>query len=150
MSQLFFLNPNKLIFPGLLFAVLLLSSCKKQPEEIKLTNYWQLTKIEKKDVQPPTFIEPPDTLFIRVLFGPLGFISIESYCNTGTANYIERGASLEINSLSMTEIACPNNEPIDWESVFVYNFGLAEYYLIEGETLIILTDGDYHLHFKKL
>jgi hypothetical protein len=48
----------------------------------------------------------------------------------------------------MTEKHCNNNEPIDWEAVFIYNFELTNFYLIEGEELIILTEGDYHLHFS--
>jgi heat shock protein HslJ len=140
---------SNILFLLLAFMILSLSSCKEE-EETKLVNFWQLKQIEKRDVQPPIFIDAPEDLPIKVLFGPVGKLNIDSYCNTGTANYIERSATLEINQLSMTEMNCTTNEPIDWEAVFVYNFGLSEYFLIEDNTLIILTRGDYNLHFDKL
>ena len=124
-----------------------LDSCKKE-EEITIRSYWQFVSLEKNNIQPPQFLYISDTLEINTLFGPMGFLNINSYCNTGTGNYSVQGASLTISNLSMTEIHCYTNEPIDWEAVFVYNLELSEYYLIEDKELTILTGGDYHLHFK--
>ena len=138
------------ILTGILSLLLLVSACKKDDVEVQLINNWQLKQIEKRNVQTPVLIDAPEELPIHVLFDPFGKVTIDSWCNSGSAVYIERGNSLEINELTWTEINCPNNEPIDWEAVFLYNFGLTQYYLIEGETLIILTEGEYNLHFSKL
>jgi heat shock protein HslJ len=140
----------QVILTGIISLLLLVSACKKDDDETRLTNFWQLKQIEKRDIQPPVFTDAPEELPINVLFDPFGQVTIDSWCNSGSAVYIERGASLEIDELTLTEINCPHNEPIDWEAVFLYNFGLTQYYLIKEDTLVILTEGEYNLHFNKL
>lgn len=130
--------------------VILLSACNKDNDQDPFLKGWELTRIEKKDAQPPVFIDRPEDLPIRVFFSSYGIVTVHSYCNEGTAGFKKDGAILEIRSLHMTEKYCQINEPLDWEALFVYNFDLSEYYLIEDGKLIVLTGGDYHLHFEPL
>jgi heat shock protein HslJ len=137
------------VFLLIFFGVsVLISSCKKESGEITITNQWRFIGLEQGKEPRNGLDSIPEDLRISVLFDPLTIVEVESYCNNGSGNYQTRSADLEIINLSMTEKYCSIDEPIDWEAVFVYNFKLAEYYLIEEEKLIILTGGDYHLHFK--
>ena len=143
------MNKLLLLLPQLL-CIILLSSCNKEDEPDPFLKTWQLVSIEKTDIQPPVFFEKPDDLPIKVLFSSYGIVDIQSYCNEGSAGFTRNGATLDIKSLHMTEKYCQINEPLDWEALFVYNFNLSEYYLIEDGNLVILTGGDYHLHFEPL
>jgi len=139
------LKPVSIVFFLIILSVSI--SCKKESDEVTITNLWSFVALERKTTAE--FDTIPDNLNISVLFDPLAIVEVESYCNTGTGNYKTRGADLQIENLSMTEKICHTNEPIDWEAVFVFNFERSEYYLIEQESLIILTGGDFHLHFNK-
>lgn len=135
---------------SLLIILSVYTSCNKEEERDPLLKGWQMTRIEKKDSDPPLFLDKPEDLPIKVYFSSYGVVTVKSYCNEGSANFSFRGASLEIIGFHMTEKACQTNEPLDWEAIFAYNFELSEYYLVEDGNLIILTGGDYHLHFEPL
>lgn len=137
-----------------IFLVVLLAlavfSCKEEEKEITIYDYWQFVSLESKNADPPVFNQIPEDLEIKVLFDPWGRVMVESYCNSGSGDFSEQGASLEIKNLAMTEKSCSINEPLDWEAIFVFNFTRSDYYLIEDKRLTILTGGDYHLNFKKI
>ena len=127
---------------------MMISACNKEEGEITIQNQWLFTHLEKIGSDPPAFTYITDTLEIKVLFGPIGLMDVQSFCNTGTGKYSYQGASLSIKDLAMTEIHCESYEPLDWEAIFEYNLVNAEYFLIEDKELIILTEANYHLHFK--
>lgn len=133
-----------------LLLILVIASCKKEEEEVTIYNQWQFVSLESQDAEPAFFNPIPEDLEIRVLFSQFGVVTVQSYCNEGSGNFSTRGADLTITGLAMTEMACYIDEPLDWEAVFIYNFELSQYYLIEDKDLTILTEGDYHLNFKKV
>ena len=133
-----------------LLLILLLFSCRKEEDEVTIYNHWQFVSLESQDADPPFFNPVPEDLEIRVLFSRFGIVTVQSYCNEGSGSFSARGADLTISSLAMTEKYCYIDEPLDWEAVFIFNFERSQYYLIEEKTLTILTEGDYHLNFKKV
>jgi len=128
-----------LIFTGI--------SCKKDEETDPLNANWKLLRIEKRETQPPVVFETPEELPISVSFGSINNVGIETYCNTGSANYLADGAIMTISNYTITEMQCPNDEPLDWEAIFSYNFVLTEYYFIEDNQLSLITTGEYNLIF---
>lgn len=128
---------------------ILADSCKKEDEEITLFSLWKFDNLElKSDPEVKNYI--PDDLEIKIVFSQFGLVNVESYCNTGSGGFTERGAELTISNLSMTEKYCYIDEPLDWEAVFVENFKKSQYYLIEDRNLVILTEGTYNLNFIKV
>ncbi len=147
MKQSFYFPITAAFFTIIAF-ITLISACHKPVGDISIPNLWLFTHLEKIGSDPPAFPYITDTLEIKVLFGPIGLMDVQSFCNTGTGKYDYQGASLSLTDLAMTEIHCESFEPLAWEAIFEYNLVNAEYFLIEDKELIILTAAVYHLHFR--
>jgi heat shock protein HslJ len=134
----------------ILFLLSTAASCNKDEEEVTLYSIWQFTNLESKGTDPGVYDSIPGDLTIKVMFSQLGQVTVESYCNSGSGTFSVKGAELTVSSLSMTEKYCYIDEPLDWEAMFVENFRKSQYYLIEDRNMVLLTEGDFNLNFKKI
>ena len=127
--------------------LLFFNSCKEEEVQSPYIDTWHFQKIIQSDVQDPAEFEIHHYLNIYLSLDPDGKCTVTSYCNTGTGIYTMNGGLFELLQLAMTEKHCQVDEPLAWESIFIYNLELADSYWIEGSDLIIYSEGDYDLSF---
>jgi heat shock protein HslJ len=130
--------------------VVISSGCKKestkQPSLIN-TN-WTLSYIQDTKSSAITNYPANQPKKIIIEFsGTSDVISFTGICNTGTGKYSSSATGrLKITDLGTTKIACPD---VEWESYTVQSLQEAYSYSINGNNLVISSNGDYNLYFIK-
>jgi len=74
-------------------------------------------------------------------------VSFNGICNSGSGQFsFTSSGTLRITGIAATKIAC---KYVEWESYTIQSMQGAYSYNINGNNLIIYTNGDYNLYFIK-
>jgi heat shock protein HslJ len=138
-----------------LIVVLAIICCKKEKQESEeqasfLNTDWELSFIQDTKTYAKTFYPADEPKKIIINFTDSSDVVLFlGICNDGdgTYSYSAETGELKIIDLGSTKIACTN---VEWEGYTIQNMNQAYQYQIEGDQLIILSNGNYNLYFNKL
>jgi len=143
----------KRIIYFLLFTIMAGTGCKKDssdpPQAVLTGTSWVLVYKQDKNTNAVTFFPDTEPNKISITFNSSSnVISFKGICNTGDGTYLfsSKSGDLTISNLISTKIACNN---VEWESYTVQNLNNAYRYMIDENTLMIYSNGNYNLFFIK-
>ena len=117
-------------------ALVIVSCCRcgsKSRNNASLTNKWQLVKLMGQDVTA-------EGDSFTLTFTDEGRISGKGSCNRLMGDYIAGAdGKLEIGQLGSTRMLCPNEGN---ENLYFATVGNADAYEIDGQTLMLLCEGE--------
>jgi len=125
----------------------IVAGCKKEsPKQPTLLNtHWVLSYIQDTKSNAVTNYPATQSNKIIIDFTSSNIISFTGICNTGAGKYsFSASGTLEITDLGTTKIACPD---VEWEGYTVRSLQEAYSYSINGNSLVIHSNGDYNLYF---
>ena len=124
------------------------SGCKKEsPKQPSLLNTnWTLSYIQDTKSNAVTNYPAAQSNKIIIDFtDSSNIVSFKGICNTGTGKYsFSPSGNLKITDLATTKIACPD---VEWEGYTVQSLQEAYSYSINGNSLVIYSNGAYNLYF---
>jgi heat shock protein HslJ len=126
--------------------------CKKDTlKDAKLLNTkWILSYIQDTKTHAITHYPSDATKRISIVFnGTLDVISFWGICNggAGTYTYSSVTGEIKVTDLGTTLIWC---KYVEWETYTVQNLNYASSYKIDGNDLVIYSNGAYNLYFTKI
>jgi hypothetical protein len=131
-----------------LIILLLVAGCKKEnPKQATLLNTsWALSYIQSTRTNAVTNYPADESRKIVIDFtDSLNIVSFSGICNIGEGKYsYSASGTLKITEMVVTKIGCLN---VEWESYTIQSMQEAYSYNINGNNLIIYTNGDYNLYF---
>jgi heat shock protein HslJ len=140
---------KKIIF--LLVIIVLISGCKKAAmnDASLLKTTWILSYIQ--DTKTNAITKYPNDAFSKISIeftDSLNLILFNGICNygTGTYTYSSSTGAIQISDIVDTKIACKYDE---WEGYTRQNLYTASNYNINGNNLVIYSNGVYNLYFNK-
>ncbi len=138
----------KKIFVFCFVMVVIASGCKKEStkQPSLLNTQWVLSYIQDTRSNAVTNYPADQSRKIIVNFtDSANIVSFTGICNTGTGKYsFSASGTLKITDLGTTKIAC---QDVEWESYTVQSLQEAYSYSINGNSLVIYTNGNYNLYF---
>jgi heat shock protein HslJ len=140
----------KRIISYFLIIAFILSGCKKdnsrQPS--LLNTNWILSFIQNTKTNVTTNFPADESNKIVIDFtNSLDIVSFSGICNSGEGKYsFSASGTLEITDLGSTKIAC---KYVEWEGYTIQSLQEAYSYSINGNNMMIYSNGDYNLYFIK-
>ncbi len=140
---------KKIIF--ILIIIISCFGCKKDNlnDSDLLKTTWILSNIQDTKTQAITNYPSDAVKTISIEFtNSSNTIFFRGVCNvgSGTYTYSSRTDKIKVTDLITTEIYCKYYE---WETYTVQNLYYASSYKIDGNDLVIYSNGEYNLHFTK-
>lgn len=125
--------------------------CKKDTlkDADLLNTKWILSYIQDTKTHAITHYPSDATKRISIVFNDtLDVISFWGICNggAGTFTYSSVTGEIKVTDLGTTLICC---KYVEWETYTVQNLNYASNYKIDGNDLVIHTNGAYNLYFTK-
>jgi heat shock protein HslJ len=143
----------KKIFLLFLIAFIAGTGCKKDSypvrQETLTGTSWMLAYIQETATNEVTFYPETEPRKISVTFhGFSNVISFKGICNTGEGTYLfsSQSGEVAVNDLASTKVACENAE---WETYTIQSLNNAYRYMIDGDNLLIYSNGRYNLFFVR-
>jgi heat shock protein HslJ len=142
------------ILKRILFLLLIFASCfgckkdsLKDADLLKTT--WILSYIQDTKTHTVTNYPSDATKRISIVFNDSpDIISFNGICNggEGTFTYSSVTGEIKVTDLGTTLIWC---KYVEWETYTVQNLNYASSYKIDGNDLVIYSNGSYNLYFTK-
>ena len=110
---------------------------------------WILSYIQDTKTNAITHYPDDATNKVSIIFsGSSNDIGFSGICNGGAGNYTYSSVTgaIKITDLSTTKIGCKYDE---WETYTVQNLYYASSYKINGNDLVIYSNGAYNLYFTE-
>jgi heat shock protein HslJ len=138
-----------LIFSSIL--ILVGFGCKKANEKDAdlLNSTWILSYIQDTKTDAITNYPKDAPRRISIVFtDSLNILSFSGICNggSGTYSYTASTGAIKITNLGTTLIACKD---VEWEIYTTQNLNAAFSYKINGNNLVIYSNGTYNLYFTQ-
>jgi len=132
-------------------AVLVILGCEKTnlPDADLLATKWTLSYLQDTKTKAITHYPSDAAKKISIVFSDssndIGFSGV---CNGGAGKYSfpSSAGEIKITDLITTLIGC---KYVEWETYTVQNLYYATRYIINGNDLVIYSNGDYNLYFTK-
>jgi len=138
----------------IIFALGIVAFCfgcqKENPEDYDLLNTkWILSFIQDTGTNAVTDFPDDAAKRISVFFDDKSdIVWFTGICNVGSGTYTFSPATgeIKINDLITTEVWC---KYIEWEIYTGQNLLFASSYEIDGDSLVVFSNGEYNLYFTK-
>ncbi len=135
----------------IVFLIFIMISCEKERhiDADLLKTKWILSHIQDTKTNVVKYYPSGETNKISIIFSDssneIGFSGI---CNGGAGKYIYSAITgeIKVTDLTTTLIGC---KYVEWETYTVQNLLYASGYKIEGDDLVIFSNGTYNLYFTK-
>lgn len=138
----------KKIFIYSLVLVFIVGGCKKgsSKQPALINTKWVLTYIQDTKSNLINNYPADESKKIVIDFADsMDVISFSGICNSGAGKYsYSSTGTLKITDMATTKIAC---KYVEWESYTIQSLQEAYSFNINGNNLIIYTNGDYNLYF---
>jgi heat shock protein HslJ len=129
-------------------------SCMKSSADVTVTyllnNKWILSHIQDTKTQIVTYYPADATKRISIVFDDSPHVvSLSGVCNngSGTYTYSPFTGEIKVTDLGTTLIWC---KYVEWETYTVQSLYYASRYDIDGNDLVIYSDGAYNLYFTRI
>ena len=129
--------------------ILVGTGCKKTADADLLKVKWVLSYIQDTKTNAITNYPSDAARKISIVFtDSLNVISLSGVCNGGwgTYSYSLSTGAIKISGILTTAIAC---KYVEWEEYTTQNLDSASSYKINGNNLVINSNGAYNLYFTE-
>ena len=145
-NQLIHWSKKWIKFSPLLLGFFIILNCESDntPEPLNIYGTWYLSQISNKSSNEIQV--NPNNNYPQMNLLESDSINCHGGCNSGEGSFLIQGNKISIDC-PLTKVACPQQEVMQWESIFLNNLNAASGYELKLNKLIIITDGNYDLTF---
>jgi len=129
--------------------ILVCTGCKKTADAGLLNIKWILSYIQDTKTNAVTHYPSDATNKISIVFSDSSnVIRFSGVCNggAGTYTYSSITGEIKVTALTTTQIFC---KYVEWETYTAQNLQYASSYKINGNDLVIYSNGGYNLYFTQ-